>query len=318
MNAPRRLLAVSVIAGLYVLPATHAQTAAATPSTESTEDEPVLLSPFTVDSTRDKGYRATNSISGTRLNTAIKDLPMPIEVITGEFLRDTGARDLRESLRYSSGILLQTQNDYSAPAGSFSTSPGKINNPEGMTASATQTNMKIRGFQTESVLRDGFRRQNATDAVNIERVEIARGPASLLYGVGNFGGVVNYLVKMPDTKRATELSATYGSDDFMRATLDTTGPIDDAGTFAYRLTGAWQDTGSYTDFNDESHFFVSPVVRWRPFENTEILFDFEYGEQENTGIGWQTLRAAVSGFVNDAAGYNGSARVPLEWSGYLS
>ena len=88
MNSPRCLFAVSVIAGLWYLPATHAQTAA--PSvTEPTEDEPVVLSPFTVDSTKDKGYRATNSISGTRLNTAIKDLPMPIEVITGEFIRDT-------------------------------------------------------------------------------------------------------------------------------------------------------------------------------------------------------------------------------------
>ncbi|HTO03035.1 MAG TPA: TonB-dependent receptor plug domain-containing protein, partial [Opitutus sp.] len=321
MNLSRHLLAAFFATGVIALPATDAQTVPASPA-EASEDEVVVLSPFTVDSTKDKGYRATNSISGTRLNTAIKDLPMPIEVITGEFLRDTGARNLRESLRYSSGILLQTQNDYSAPAGSFSTSPGKINNPEGMTASASQTNMKIRGFQTESVLRDGFRRQNATDAVNIERVEIARGPASLLYGVGNFGGVVNYLVKTPDRIRATELSATYGSEDFMRATLDTTGPIDDAGVFAYRLTGAWQDTGSYTDFNDENHYFVSPVVSWRPFKNTELLFDVEYGEQDNQGIGWQTLRAAVSPYVNEASGYNGSFyQIPgrdvreFRWSG---
>ncbi|ACB74571.1 TonB-dependent siderophore receptor [Opitutus terrae] len=319
---PHCLFVAGAFSAAMIVSATRAQTASPAPTERASEEEPVVLSPFKVDASRDKGYRATNSISGTRLNTAIKDLPMPIEVITEEFLRDTGARTLRDSLRYSSGILLQTQNDYSAPAGSFSTSPGKINNPEGMTASATQTNMKIRGFQTESVLRDGFRRQNATDSVNIDRVEIARGPASLLYGVGNFGGVVNYLVKQPLRERATELSATYGSDNFMRATLDTTGPITANGSVAYRLTGAWQDTGSYTDFNDENHYFISPVVSWRPFESTELVFDVEYGHQKNMGIGWQTLRAVASPYVNEASGYNGNFyQIPgrdvreFRWSG---
>lgn len=303
---PHRLLAAGALSAALFTSATFAQTANPEPTETATEEEAVVLSPFKVDASRDRGYRATNSISGTRLNTAIKDLPMPIEVITEDFLRDTGARSLRESLRYSSGILLQTQNDYSAPAGSFSTSPGKINNPEGMTASATQTNMKIRGFQTESVLRDGFRRQNSTDAVNIDRVEIARGPASLLYGVGNFGGVVNYLVKQPQRERMTQVELVYGSEDFMRATLDTTGPITASGSLAYRLTGAWQDQEAYTDFNEENHYFISPIVSWKPFENTELVFDIEYGEQENTGIGWQTLRAAVSPYVNEASGYNGN------------
>ncbi len=306
MNPTKSLLAAFAFAGLAVIPGAHAQTTAAPAAEASSADsEVVLLSPFQVDVSRDRGYRATNSISGTRLNTAIKDLPMPIEVVTEEFLRDTGSTDLRQSLRYSSGILLQTQNDYGAAAGSFSTTPGKINNPEGQTASPDQTHMKIRGFETESVLRDGFRRQNSTDSVNIARVEVARGPASLLYGVGNFGGVVNYLTKTPEAKRAAEVTFAVGSNDFKRATLDLTGPVTQSGTVAYRLTGAWQDTDSYTDFNSEDHFFISPVITWQPFKDTLVLLDLEYGRQHQRGIGWQDLRAAVSGFVNDSAGYNG-------------
>jgi len=307
MKAQKHLLIASAFAGLLSL-AGRAQTATppAADATAAPDSETVVLSPFQVDVSKDKGYRATNSISGTRLNSAIKDLPMPIEVVTEEFLRDTGSTDLRESLRYSSGILLQTQNDYGAAAGSFSSSPGKINNPEGSTANPDQTHMKIRGFQTESVLRDGFRRQNATDSVNISRVEVARGPASLLYGVGNFGGVVNYLVKQPETKRGGEVTLAVGSDNFKRATLDLTGPVTQSGSVAYRLTGAWQDTDSYTDFNSENHFFISPVVVWRPFKDTEILVDFEYGRQNQDGIGWQDVRAAVSSYVNDSAGYNGN------------
>ena len=73
-----------------------------------TADETVQLSPFQVNTEKDKGYRATNSISGSRLDTAIKDIPMPIEVITEQFLKDTGSQDLRQSLRYSAGIQLQS------------------------------------------------------------------------------------------------------------------------------------------------------------------------------------------------------------------
>jgi iron complex outermembrane receptor protein len=313
------LLLVSATASALAQTAPASDTAApAAPNTE--EEQAYTLSPFTVTTDKDNGYRATNSISGTRLNTPIKDLPMPIEVITEEFLKDTGANTLRESLRYSSGILLQTQNDYSAPAGSFSTSPGKINNPEGMTASPSQTNMKIRGFQTESVLRDGFRRQNSTDSVNISRVEVARGPASLLYGVGNFGGVVNYLVKMPELKPASELSFAYGSYDFMRATVDTTGPLGEKA--GYRLTGAWQDQGSFEDFNTENHYFIAPLFTFRPWKNTEVLLDLEYGKQKNEGIGWKSLRAAKSPYVNESSGYNGNFyQIPgrdvreFRWSG---
>lgn len=320
-----KLLLLSLTAGCALAPASlRAQAVPSSPEDASTRppDETVELSPFEVTTDQDKGYRATNTISGTRLNTAIKELPMPIEVITEDFLRDTGSTDLRQALRYSSGILLQTQNDYAAASGSFSSSPGKINNPEGLTASPTQTNMKIRGFQTESVLRDGFRRQNATDSVNVSRIEVVRGPASLLYGVGNFGGVVNYFTKQPQKERATEISATYGSYDLVRGTIDHTGPITASGNLAYRLTGAAQKTGSYTDFGDEHHTFVSPVITWEPFENTELLLDIEYGKQKHEGIGWQTLRAAVSGFVNDSAGYNGNfLEVPgrdvreFRWSG---
>lgn len=268
-------------------------------SQESEEGEEIYtLSPFTVDASKDKGYRATNTISGTRLNSEIKDIPMPIEVITEEFLRDTGSDDLRESLRYSSGILLESQNDFGAPGGSSSQTPGKVNNPEGLSGTAYRTSFKIRGFQTDSVLRDGFRRRHATDSVNISRVEVVRGPASLLYGVGNFGGVINYLVKQPSTEREGSVSVAIGSDDMKRTTFDYTDGLDEAGKLAFRISGAYQDTGSFTDFDTESHWFIAPIFSYRPWEGTEIVLDTEFGEQERDGIGWKSLRSVASNFIN--------------------
>ncbi len=290
-------------------------------NTEPDEDI-YLMSPFVVDVSEDSGYLATNAISGTRLNTAIRDLPMPLEVITEDFLRDTGSNDLRSALRFSSGIMLQSQNDFGAPGGDSSPSPGNVNNPEGLSGSPYQTSVKIRGFQTDSVLRDGFRRRNASDSVNISRIEVVRGPASLLYGVGNFGGVVNYLVKRPTGESHTEVSTAIGSDDFFRVTLDTTDRITDSGSLAYRATAALQEAGSFQDFNTSEQFFVSPVLVYRPTTKTEIVFDLEYGEQEREGISWRSLRSVASNFINWDGGEAGSfLQVPgrdpatFRWSG---
>jgi outer membrane receptor for ferric coprogen and ferric-rhodotorulic acid len=275
-----------------------------------------------VTSYRDKGYRATNSISGSRLNTAIKELPMPIEVITEKFLRDTGSRNLRETMRYSSGVLLQTQNDMGAPGGDKSSSPGKVNNPEGSTADPTQSSIKIRGYVTDSVLRDGFRRQAATDSVNISRVEVVRGPAALLYGIGSFGGIVNYLVKQPEATSNGEVTLSYGTNDFKRATFGLTGPLSNRWSTRYRVTAAWEDTEDYTDFNTRSNTFVSPIVSFKPTSSTEVVVDYEHGRTRQDGISWQRVRGYADQYINgDSNERSGFYTVPgtdsrkFRWSG---
>jgi iron complex outermembrane recepter protein len=257
-------------------------------STLAPDEDTIVLSPFEVQTAADQGYRATNSISGSRINTPIKELPMPIEVITADFLRDVGASDLRQSLRYSAGIILQSQNDQS---NNTFYGPGGVNNPEGVTANKTQSTIKIRGYVTDVVLRDGYRRQSATDSINIGRIEVVRGPAALLYGIGNFGGIVNYLPKMPELKPFTDVSLAYGSHGFMRGTIDTTGPLGDRMSAAYRLTAAVQGTGNHTELYDEKHFFVSPSFSFRPAPKTLVLVDLEYGKMEEEGLGFLSVRA---------------------------
>src|SRR5690606_32943366 len=203
-----------------------AQQAPANPPAE-TEDEAVVLSPFAVVTDKDNGYGATNAISGSRVNTAIKDIPLPIQVITNDFINDIGATDLRRSLAYVSGIGLQSQNDLENNGGTFGSAygPGGVNNPEGVTSNINGVQLKIRGFITNNVLRDGFQRGSPSDAVNIERIEVVQGPNALLYGTGNFGGVVNYLTKRPQNRAQGSTSVAYGSHNFMRGTLDVTGPL---------------------------------------------------------------------------------------------
>ncbi len=167
-----RLLTLLFALGLLAASRLVAQT---TSPDSAKDDEAVVLSPFTVRTDKDNGYGATNSISGSRVDTAIKDLPLPMQVITSEFIKDTGATDLRKSLSYVSGISLQTQNDLENNGGvggiqRGAYGPGGVNNPEGITSNISGTQLKIRGFITNNVLRNGFLRGSPSDAINIDRI----------------------------------------------------------------------------------------------------------------------------------------------------
>lgn len=292
-----RIVCVLALTGVWAQaqssgPDEHGTTSAAV---STKEDNVVMLSPFIVDSSADKGYRATNSISGSRLNTAIKDLPMSLEVITSDFIKDIGATDLRQALTYSAGIVTESQADFAPDINSVS------DDPQGITGSKEQTGVKIRGFMTTETLRNGFRRASASDAINIDRVEVVRGPSALLYGVGNVGGIVNYLTKRPETKPSYSLTATTGSWDFFRSSVDFTGPLGDKLGAAYRLTGAYETSKDWTEFKGYTRKFISPVVQFRPFENTSILLDFEAGQTHYDGIAFQSIRATVKGLSSPAA-----------------
>ena len=249
-----------------------------------------VLSPFEIDESTDQGYFASNAISGTRVSAEIQDIPLSIEVLTSEFIEDTGSTDLRESLRYSAGILLESQND-AFNSDSFS-GIGGVNSPEGVTDNKTETSFKVRGFVTDNVLRNGFRRQFATDSVNIDRIEVIRGPSALLYGIGNFGGLVNYVAKKPLFEPFQNYSFTVGSDNLYRVTADVTGPIGDPDNgLAYRVNFAWQDNEDYTDIKNRNHWFASPSFLWTPTSKTSVLLDLEFGEAKSNGIGFLSVRA---------------------------
>jgi outer membrane receptor protein involved in Fe transport len=287
-----------LVCGLLAVPAAvSAQTTAASPDTNKNDDEPVVLSPFTVTTAKDNGYAATNAISGSRVDTAIKDLPVPMQVITSDFIKDTGATDLRKSLSYVAGIELQSQNDLENNGGiggiqKGAYGPGGVNNPEGVTSNISGTQLKIRGFITNNVLRDGFLRGSPSDAINIERIEVVQGPNALLYGTGNFGGVVDYLTKRPSDRQEGYVTFGYGTYDYMRTTLDVTGPISKTAHLDYGLIGSWESSKTNIDFQKASHYFISPSLLWKPTPTTEILVQGEYTSSKQNGFGFRALRAA--------------------------
>lgn len=243
------------------------------------------LSPFEVTTEGDDRYYASNAITGSRLDVRIQDMPLTIEVLTSEFVEDTGSTDLRDSLRYSAGILLESQNDaFQAGTDNF----GNVNNPEGATSAKSDSSFKIRGFVTNNTLRNGFRRQHSTDTVNIDRVEVIRGPSALLYGVGNFGGVVNYLTKRPMESFQGDLQFGIGTDGFRRSSIDVTGPM--PLNFGYRITAAVEEADHWTELRNSNHWFVSPVLQWK-WNKTQLTMDLEVGKAEENAIGFKSVRA---------------------------
>ncbi|MEZ5278806.1 MAG: TonB-dependent receptor plug domain-containing protein [Opitutaceae bacterium] len=292
-------------------------------SSEPEDDEMIMLSPFEVSDSGDSGYYATNSISGSRINVAIQDIPLSIEVVTSDLIEDTGSVDLRQSLQYSAGVLLTTQNDGRNPD-QFS-DVGGVNNPEGVTNNKTNTSFKVRGFVTDDVLRDGFRRQHATDSINIERIEVVRGPSALLYGIGNFGGIVNYLIKKPTAELQQNYTFMVGTDSFFRGTADISGPFKKWEGSGYRINLSAETGDDWTDLKNHDAYFIAPIFQFQLTPKTTLVVDGEYGKNDASAIGFQSVRSpSVTGVPisqPDRLETYGFHRVPGEdvrtfrWSG---
>ncbi len=270
-----------------------AQNAPAPAPVDPAKDQPVVLGEFRVDTTRDRGYLATNATTGTRLNMAIKDIPLPVEVITREFIDDIGAVDVKESLRYSAGIVQETV----TTANNFTFSPSGSGNAGSVNRDSVQIN--IRGFNTRSFLRNGFRQDTVTDVVNIDRQEVARGPQALLYGVAALGGIVNITPKYPRNTPRSTARVGFGSDEFYRFEAYNTGPLvkRDGRSLNYGVGVVYQNLSSRDDHDDRSRFLVTPAIDFRPFKDTNVFVDVEYGKFRSEGTGFKDLPDANAGNV---------------------
>ncbi|MEO7598224.1 MAG: TonB-dependent receptor plug domain-containing protein, partial [Opitutus sp.] len=176
--------------------------------------------------------------------------------------------------------------------GLFDFSPSR---PTNKPLSQLPTAVNIRGFYTGTQLRLGFRNGTQFDAtvlgvpsdtVDIDRAEVVRGPAALLYGVSTLGGVVNVLPKMPLAKSQQSITATVGSFDYYRASFDTTGPILPDGKLNYRVLAAHSSTGNELDAYKLVNDFVAAKVEWRPFRATNVYAEILYQHTKENGVGF--------------------------------
>ena len=199
-------------------------------------------------------YFVPNAPSTLRTGVDIRDTPSSIQVIPRQVIEDQAATNVRDIVRNASGVNF------------------------GVSGSGRNEGFFLRGFQAEE-FRNGFRDDfslTETELANIERVEVLKGPAAVLFGRAEPSGIINFVTKQPLQEPSYELAFTAGSFDFYRPTLDFTGPLTADGSLAYRLNAAYGSAGSFRDGVNTERFFIAPTLSWEISDDTELTLEFSY------------------------------------------
>ena len=209
------------------------------------------------------GYRATRSATGTKTDTALRDIPQSVQVVSRQVLDDQQVGRLGDALANVSSV--QRGNSHGGSSESF----------------------VIRGFHATTYAIDGMllnplvsRPEAISDLANVERIEVLKGPASVLYGRGNPGGLINLVTRKPSFTPQAAAKVQAGTGDFYRLEANASGPLDPAKTLAGRITVATQtDSGFRDTFRDSKHTYIAPTLRWEPSDATRVDAGMEYIDQ---------------------------------------
>lgn len=221
-------------------------------------EEAVQLSAFEVRGTAGLGYRSTNAASGTKSARPLIDLPASVSIVTRDFIDDMISRQtIGDILKYAVA---------------------------GAPPSTNRNNfLQLRGQRFESPWQDGIRVSNSPNELSVlDSIEVLKGVNSVLYGSRvPAGGLVNRITKKPETTARTSLKAQFGTYDFRRAELDSTGAVPGTGNaFAYRLVGAWQDDPGYRGRQDQKA--IAPMLQYSR-DGTTVRFQYIWSETKTAG-----------------------------------
>ncbi|KFE50428.1 TonB-dependent siderophore receptor [Pseudomonas syringae] len=216
------------------------------------------------------GYAATRTASGTKTDTPILEAPRSISVATREQMADRAVQNLDDAVRYMPGV---TASSY-----------GSDSRAEWL---------KIRGFEPTQVL-DGLPLPKGVyvmpklETWDLERVSVLRGPASSVYGQTPPGGMLDMVSRRPEAVASHEIQAQVGSYNRKQISFDSTGPIDDAGVFEYRVSGVVRDSGTSVEHIDDKRYNLAPSLTWNIDPDTKLTFLSQFN-RDDTGITSQFL-----------------------------
>lgn len=222
-NRPLRSGVRCLVASLLTASITQLASAQQAPqpsAAESASDEVIVLSPFTVDASRDQGYFAQNTLAGSRMNTNIADLGASISVVTKQQFEDTASTDINDIFRYevnTEGSLTYTQPTQSMRNdGVLDVNAGGTQGNNMTPYTNAQAN-RVRGLGAPSSAINYYPSIGAVpfDSYNTQSVEISRGPNSMLFGLGSPAGIVNQSTAQAmlnrDTANLSARADQYGS-----------------------------------------------------------------------------------------------------------
>lgn len=210
------------------------------------------------------GYRATRSATSTRTDTALRDSPQTINVVPRQVFADQADLNLTDAVTNVSNV------------------------QPGSTVQGRSQNYIIRGFSTQIFAVDGVLINPAInfypvirDLANAERVEIIKGPASVLYGRGDPGGVINIVTRRPTLDPSGDLSVLGGGFGFRRLQGSVSSALLGSDTLAGRISFAAQEDPTFRNIGDNtnSRSFIAPALSWTPTPDTRVYFNSEFSKQ---------------------------------------
>ncbi|PZO76921.1 MAG: TonB-dependent siderophore receptor [Sphingomonas taxi] len=210
----------------------------------------------------------TGAIAGTKTETPLIELPQPLTIIPADRYLSQGAINISDTVKYAAGVLA---------------------NPYGRDTRVDGFNVRgISALQFRDGMRDIFSYYASipSDPYNFSRVEIVRGPASVLFGQGSIGGLVNLVSKTPEFRTGGELNLVYGSYDRKEALGDINLALGD--TLAIRAVGRVRDADTFIDHVPDDRVMFAPSIRWQPTPDTDLILTGLY-QKDDTGSTSQFL-----------------------------
>ena len=232
------------------------------------------------------GFVANEGPTATKTDTPLIETPQSVSIVTREQIERQALPSLGAALRYMPGV-------------------------QGETTGASDTRyggLYIRGFDSTGRVfyRDGLRLPSTStadfqtiDPYGAERIEVLRGPASVLFGQNGPGGLINYVSKRPTTEAFREVSISGGSFGRFQGAFDLGGSLTEDGAWSYRLTGLGRQGDSQVDTVRDDRIFIAPALTWRPDADTTITLSGHY-QRDRAGWGLQFFPAL--GTVRENAG----------------
>jgi outer membrane receptor for ferric coprogen and ferric-rhodotorulic acid len=226
------------------------------------QDPTLVLSPFTISSTKTVGYGAAASLSSGRLAQAYVDTPQSVSVVTEEFLKDANVFSAKDSLKFVPSV---------AP-----------------TSSQHDAAFTIRGLRTNNVNFEGIRVGASfyLDNAFFSRIEVVKGPSGAAFGRGEPAGFINNMFKRPGAsgKTSTIVDLTAGTEDNLRATIDADLPL--AGGLGARLVAYRHDGSGTRELSEFDKQGAMLSVQWRySKKGTLTVFGFNSDERLGATVG---------------------------------
>ena len=225
-----------------------------------------------------RGYVARRTSTATKTDTALIETPQSISVVTRERMDAIGAQKLDQALRYTAGVRADSGGEDNASDNPF-----------------------LRGYAVSFTYKDGLRLRPvgffgifSEEIYGLERIEVLKGPSSVLYGQNDPGGMINTISKRPTDYQRGEVAIVGGSGNRQQGNVDISGPLNDDKTLLYRFVALAREADGVFDHTADDRTYIAPSLTWQPNEQTSLTVLASYQKNKAlaaTNIPW----AAVNG-----------------------